>query len=365
MRFKTMIVLVLVALIALPALANEKPAQKMTIERFLANNPFHGPAMGARDYFEGFEGGVLPATWGQTIVNPDRTWGVTNSASTGSLEGSYVAFIGYDLTIFQNETISFDQYVDVAGGEYVLSFYMAGSLGNSWDLNVAETVEVNGVTVFDFDSSVTAGFTFEQYFIDLSAYDGQTVTITFRYEGVDGDLHVLDAVMVDDGTGYVYIPPEPPANDTCESAFDGEFEILPGAFSFDTDNTLANADYALAFPSCTGYGVSGQDVVYYVCLNQGEVLDVSMQCGFDASLFIVTDCADPQNSCVAGADATVSEGLEEIIGFTAPADGMYYVIVSAYSSGTGPINVYGTNYGGGCVIATEETSFGGIKSIYR
>ncbi len=251
--------------------------------------------------------------------------------------------------------------IDVAGGEYVLSFFMAGSLGNPWDLNVAETVEVNGTTVFDFDSNVTAGFTWEQFFVDLSAYDGQMVTITFRYAGIDGDLHLLEAVMVDDGTGYVFTPPEAPENDTCE----GAFELMPGAFDLATDNTLAANDYPLASGSCTGYSATGNDVVYYVCLDQGEMLDVSMQCGFDASLYIITDCADPMNSCVAGADATVSQGLEEILGFVAPYDAIYYVIVSAYSGGTGPINVYGTNYGSGCEVATEPTTFDGLKSLYR
>jgi hypothetical protein len=356
---KVILAVMAIALMVTPALASEKAAQKMDIETFMANNPFHGPAMDGRDYFEGFEGGVMPpAGWTVGTTNvAGLTWTI-GATSAGLLEGAATAYCPYDITNFSDETMSFDQMIDVAGGEYVLSFFMAGALGTDWDLNVAETVEVNGTTVFDFDSNVTASFVFEQYFVDLSAYDGQMVNITFRYAGIDGDLHVVDAVMVDDGTGYVFTPPEAPENDTC----DGAIEILPGAFSFMTDNTLAANDYPLASGSCTGYSATGNDVVYYAYLETDELLEVSMQCGFDASLYIITDCADPMGSCVAGADDTVSEGLEEI-SFMAPADGLYYIIVSAYSSGTGPIEVYGTNHGGG--IATEPTTFDGLKSLYR
>ncbi len=371
MRIKSMpialAIVALVAIIAMPALAQEKPAKKMDIQTFLATNQLHGPSL-TRDYFEGFESGALPLTWAQTITNIERTWDVSDGTSTGSLEGDYCAFVGYDLTVYQDETISFDQYVDVAGGEYVLSFFMAGAKDTDWDFNVAETVEINGTQVWDFDSNVTAHMTYEKYFIDLSAYDGQTITITFRYAGVDGDLHVLDAVMVDDGTGYEYIPPPPPEvpdNDTCEMAFDNGFEIMPGAFSFSADNTLANNDYNMAYPSCTGYSFSGLDLVWYVCLDQGDILDVTMTCGFDNAIFILSDCADPESSCVVGADATTS-GVEEILGFVAPADGMYYVVAGGYSSsGVGTFTLSGTNYGDGCIVATESTSFDSLKSMYR
>jgi hypothetical protein len=359
MRLRAMLlVMVMVCVAALPALANKEMAKSAPSPMNSSNTVY------ARDIFEGFEGSWPPAGW-TTFSNsghvPGETWYQGDNLIGTPFEGNFMATCEWDPDlIFQDNILSFNHTVNAL--ESHLNFQISGS--QYWSANYDCTVEVDGVVVYSWAANVLADWTYQLVDIDLSAYLGQTIEIAFRYTGLDGAAIYLDAVGLNEGYEPPP-PPEPPLNDTCEGAWDNNFEILPGAFSYDTDNTDANADYALVYPSCTGYSVSGQDVVWYVCLNEGEVLDVSMQCGFDASLFIVTDCADPQNTCVAGADATVSEGLEEIIGFTAPADGMYYVIVSAYGSGTGPINVYGTNYGGGCVIATEETSFGGIKSIYR
>jgi hypothetical protein len=360
---KTIFAVLMGLLIALPAAASEKPIAKMDLETFFQMNPIHGPAFTGRDYFEGFEGGTMPpAGWTVGVVNPTYTW-TAGSASTpaGSLEGLYMAYCPWNTPTYQDETMSFDQYVDVAGGEYVLSFFMAGALGTSWDFNVAETVEVNGTTVFDFDSSVTQYFVWEKFYVDLSAYDGQTVTITFRYMGQDGDVHLVDAVMVDSGMGWEPPPPpEPPLNDTVQGALDNGFEIPPGAYSLIGENTYSNSDYPLDFGSCTGYSFSGADVVYFVCLDEGDVLDVVMENdGFDASIYLMTDPEDPFGSCVIGADDP------ETFSYTAEADAVYYLVVGAYASGLGSFEVTGFNSGDGCVVATESTTFDSLKSMYR
>ncbi len=84
MKLRKVILAVLaIALMVTPALASEKPAQKMDIEAFMANNPFHGPALDGRDYFEGFEGGVMPpAGWTVGVVNvAGNTWSVGSTSA--------------------------------------------------------------------------------------------------------------------------------------------------------------------------------------------------------------------------------------------------------------------------------------------
>lgn len=359
---KAILVLLALLLVAVPASANEKPMSKMDFETFIQMNQIHGPAFNGRDYFQGFEEGIMPPTgWDVGVTNAGYTWlaGFANTPA-GALEGDFMAYCPWVTPTAQDETMSFEQLVDVAGGEYVLSFFMAGSVGAAWSANVAETVEVNGDVVFDFDSSGAENFIWQQSFVDLSAYDGQTVTITFRYAGQDGDVHLIDAVVVDNGTGWEPPPPPPaPLNDTVEGALDNDFEIPAGAFSLVGDNTHANSDYPLEFGSCTGYSFSGADLIWFVCLNEGDVLDVAMTSGFDASIYLMTDPSDPFNSCVIGADDP------EEFSYTATEEAVYYLVVGAYGSGLGSFEVTGFNSGGGCVVATDATTFGGLKSLYR
>ena len=358
MRIRTLILLLVVCLAAASAFAEQAKDGRLDIDTFLKMNRLHGPAHVDRNYFEGFEGGVLPGDWTQTITDPNRPWGVTDGASTGSIEGSFTAFVGYDADNYQNELITFDHLIDVAGGEYVLTFWMAGSRGQSWSENATETVEVNGTTVFDFDSSTEVDQEWVKFAIDLSAYDGQTVTIGFRYEGQDGDLHTLDAVAIDDGTGYDPPPPPPaPENDTCEGVIDLQVQ---GMTSFQVDLCQANDTFSPGEygTSCTGYSAAGNDVVYSINLAEGETFNVTELGDHDNSMYLVTDCADPVNTCVAGADDTYT-GDPEVITYTAAAAGTYYLIVDGYS-GCSVVTVTID-----APVSTEAASWGSVKGMYR
>ena len=337
-----------------------KQEPRMDIDTFLQMNRLHGPVYDARSFFEGFEGGVIPAGWTQTITNPSRTWGVSSATSTGALEGAYCAFVGYDLYTWQDETISFNHTIDVAGGQYILSFWMAGSRQDSWSNYVSETVEINGVTAFDFDSATQSQFTWEKFFVDLTDYanDQETVTITFRYLGVDGDLHVLDAVMVDDGVGYeVPPPPPPPTNDLCEDAIDLQAQSLT---AFQVDLCLASNSYSAGtYPSsCTGYSSNGNDVVYKIYLVAGQVFTISQQGSHDSAIWLVTDCSDPAGTCVIGADATYS-GQVETITYTADVSGWYYAIIDGYS-GCSLTTVWID-----APVATQDANWSSVKALYR
>ena len=359
MRIRTLLmVIALVGIVALPALALDKVPSKT------APRNIYTPQE-TRDIFEGFEGAWPPAGW-TTVSNsahlPGETWYQGDIVAGTPFEGDYMATNEWDPDLVpQDNVLSF--YHTVAAGEDHLNFQISGS--QYWSANYDCTVEIDGVQVYSWAANVLADWTYQLVDVDLSGYMGDTIEIAFRYTGLDGAAIYLDAVGLNEG----YEPPPPPEaplNDTCVGAYDNGFEIMPGAFSYETDTTAANNDYPLVTTdSCTGYSASGNDVVYYVCLDEGEMLDITMTCDFDNSMYIITDCGDAQYTCVAGADATVS-GVEEILGFVAPADGMYYIIVSAWgSSGYGPVTLTGTNYGGGCIVATEDTSFDSLKSMYR
>jgi hypothetical protein len=352
------------ALAASAAVAKERT--RTDAETFGLMNRLHGPTAASRDVFEGFETAVPPAGW-SAVVSGDETWQRWELVG-GSLEGDYAAYIRWSETTPQDESISFPQTVDVAGGESVLSFWMAGDRETEWADDAAETVEVDGTVVFDWDSTPGEGghFVFEKYFVDLSDWDGQTVEIAFRYVGFDANAHYLDAVMVDDGAGYDPLPPPPPpANDLCENAID---LLAQGLTVFEIDLCPAHDDYSAGEvgTGCTGYPSEGRDVVYKIHLLQGEAFEVSVQAGHDAVLWLVTDCADPAGTCVIGADETVSEGYEQIPpdgnpGWVVPADGWYYLIVDGYLPGDCSVATVTVH----APTSNDVLDWGGVKSLYR
>jgi len=127
--------------------------------------------------------------------------------------------------------------------------------------------------------------------------------------------------------------PQPPPNDTCAGA-------IPLTCSGTINGTMAAAsgDYTPGvYPSsCTGYAATGPDVTYVVNLKAGDLLHLSYTTpSFDGSIYVITDCASPSTTCGPGrgADDAVSGGTE-VIDWTCDADGIYYIIVDAYTSAT-------------------------------
>ncbi len=359
-----MVVLLLVALAASGVVAKDQ--QRTDGQTFGMMNRLHGPAFGPRAYFEGFEVAVPPSGWA-AITNSDETWQQL-AIDGGSLEGDFAAYIRWSETISQDESISFMQTVDVAGDEYVLSFWMAGDRETEWADDAVETVEINGIVVFDWDSTAGGGghYVFEKYFVDLSLYDGQTVEIAFRYVGFNANSHYLDAVMVDDGTGYdPPPPPPPPANNLCENAIDLREQ---GLAVFEIDLCPATDDYTAGEMgnACTGYPSEGRDVVYKIHLLQGDPFIVSMQGSHDASLWVATNCIDPTGTCVIGSDDTIGDGYEHIPPdgdpeWVIPADGWYYLFVDGFDSGSCSLVTITID----APMSNADLDWGSVKSIYR
>jgi len=141
---------------------------------------------------------------------------------------------------------------------------------------------------------------------------------------------VAPPLSVDD-TGPAESPPD---NDACA----GAITIECGNISLSGNTYAATNDYDFSdtTTSCTQYSASGRDVVYKLDAVPGDSLWVRYQSSADASIYLVTDCADVQHSCVAGADLNHQNQVENLYyGFKQA--GTYYLVLDSYGPDT-----YGT-----------------------
>lgn len=193
-------------------------------------------------------------------------------------------------------------------------------------------------------------------------------------------------------------PPPPPPNDTCDGAIPIE---RCTAGSINGDLTTAFGNYSPT-NGCTGYSANGKDIVYLLNVVAGDIVHIVYTTpNYDGSIYILSNCAD-MNSCVIGeddpepetftwnvtttgtyyliADAYVTDGgstftLDYTItcpgipeGACCFADGSCQVMVQADCAGQG-----GTYQGDNTdcdpnpceVVATQPTTWGQIKSLYR
>ena len=199
--------------------------------------------------------------------------------------------------------------------------------------------------------------------------------------------HCLDAgtyYVVVDGYGSTYPGAECPytiestsgdcpdmpdpvqGTDTCDAAPSLCDWLNDGVFYIQYDCTGFANDYN-EDGNCGLWGSPGADMVYTVCLEAGGTIDItqtSTDGSSDLFLWMVTDCSD-LTTCVAGSDNCCA-GADEYFTYTSVAGGTYYIIVDSYTS---HLSAYGTIYGTitGCCggTATENTSWGKIKRIFR
>jgi hypothetical protein len=344
--------LVIVACIclAISAMAYaEKPPENTSKHAPIGGHGGSGPFS---PYFEGFEGAFPPTGWTQIVQNDTCTWmRDIDGLYPDPFEGSVAAYIPWQVGDPQDEWLKFSY--TIASGEDHLTFATMGS--TLWTGYADFTVNIDGVPIWSFYNDFPGvSWDYGVIEIDLSSYIGQTVEIGFRYAGDDGADHYLDAVGLGEG-----IPR--PVNDQC----DGAIGIPSGPFEITGSTALALNDYDpyddINYTSCTDYTAAGADVVYCVDLLVDETLEVTMSTGglWDDSIYLITDCDDPVNSCVIGSDL-YPDGSGFV--YTATESGRYYLIVDAYS-GSGDFTISGWNAGG--PSSTEHSSWGAVKALYR
>jgi len=162
--------------------------------------------------------------------------------------------------------------------------------------------------------------------------------------------------------------PPPPKNDVCA----GAIKIGCGEIAISGSTAFAHDDYDLCpgtpvcESSCTGFHSPGKDVVYRLeIVGAGDNIDVTYDLNprsTDGSIYIVTDCANVQASCVAGQDSPTGAPPEELV-YTFPAPGVYYLILDAFTSGGADFTLNGVLQ---CATSTRpQVTWGRLKAIYR
>jgi hypothetical protein len=204
--------------------------------------------------------------------------------------------------------------------------------------------------------------------------DDCTTQLNYNDDGGDGLYSYFQHTFDTAGTYFIYINeygnngtigayvltadycPPPPPNDTCAGAIDIRVQ---GLVEWEVDLCAAAGDYTPAPPECTNdYPANGPDLVYSIYLMAGEVFNAceNPSSGYiDLSIWLVSDCDDPENTCVAGED----NGNPECVNYTAAADGWYFLIVDTYS-GCGMVTVTVD-----APIPTTDSTWGSLKSLYR
>jgi hypothetical protein len=342
---KALLLLVCICLVAAPALADKAPRDPYarTAPREALST---GYPVDLKLDFEGFEGSFPPVGWSLTSTNPTYTW---ERSTDSAYEGTYGAFVGYDDDNASNEVLSFSHAISTAAGEDHLVFVTMGSI--YWTQFADFSVEVNGSPIFSFfDDATTASWVWGIYGFDLSAFDGQTVTIAFRYQGQGGADQHLDAVQV-----RADIPPPPSA---CDSPF-----VTSCVTTSISGNTCDSFDF-INDMDCGTYYEYGRDEWYRLTLfpNGSLTADVTFSVE-DGALWIVDDCAVVRN-CLAYADDT-TEGEQETISYTNDTGANITIYLVVDSWGTGSCGAYTgtlTCTGG---VPEEAASWGALKAQYR
>lgn len=107
-------------------------------------------------------------------------------------------------------------------------------------------------------------------------------------------------------------------------------DALP--FTAEGDSSAASNDIDLSTTACTGWRTRSPDVVYEIRSAADVYVDILLEpinLAVDGSLYVVTDCAQPDATCVAGADKG-GEGAPELLrAMLVPAGQPYYVVVDS------------------------------------
>ncbi len=114
-----------------------------------------------------------------------------------------------------------------------------------------------------------------------------------------------------------------PPNDVCGA---GAVDISAGG-TFMINTTDYQNDYNLASSNCTGFKTEGNDAVYQISGQPGDVVNIELDAAFDSALYVLTDCSN-FGSCLDGSDSGNPESIQFVLADTNPV----YVVADGYST---------------------------------
>jgi hypothetical protein len=159
-------------------------------------------------------------------------------------------------------------------------------------------------------------------------------TTLIYYLEIDGhtDANVPFLVVFDD--------PQP-VNDTCAGAI--AIPGTPGSSSYSGDTTFATNDYSCSASCMGGLSHAGPDVTYSITLPANCEICVTLNQSamtWNGAVYMVTDCADVNGTCVAGASGWLPGGGDEIFCYSDTGTRSYYIIVDGRTGGgSGPFQL--------------------------
>jgi len=315
---------------------------------------------------EGFEGAFPPAAWTLTgnpaVTGPNRWHKTVDPAYVRT--GTAAALVKWQSARVQDEKLA-SPALDLSGaaGGVFLSFWWYGNPFWAADADFQVHASSDGLAwteLWKMSDLSETGFSWRSTVLDVGAYAGGDLYVRFRYVGQDGADVALDDVRV----GAV-APPGPPPNDQCAGAVASGYVISQVApFILTGDNTYATCDYPLdPATSCTGYRHSGRDLVWAVDVPAGHEITATMTTtgGWDDTLFLLGDCADPAGTCLVG-DNALPDGSTLTRVNWGPIPRRWYLIVSGYAQGAGEFTVNGAIRS---ATAVRGATWGSVKARYR
>lgn len=309
---------------------------------FTTSDPAAAPRVGGDHLDEGFDGTTFPpAGWSYAPAHPTHRWERTTTApyvrsgagaarvraQTASVQDEKLVTPAWDLSAASGTDLraSFWWRTDPFWFQGVNTFFQvhASLDGVAW------------TELFTLTGFAETGWAWRNTVLDLSAWAGQpgTLRLRFRYKGIDAADLSLDDVRV----GYLAAP-APPPNDDCAGAVAHGYVLGPadGTWQLTGSTLLAASDYPLPPGGCTGSTHDGRDVVWRVDVPALREVAATMHTvgGWDDMLFLVTDCAAPAATCVAG-DRGFPDGARVTYVNPGPGTRTCWLVVSGYADAAG------------------------------
>lgn len=154
---------------------------------------------------EDFEGGttIPPAGWIHNQTNTNETWTISN---TTSVSGTNSAEVLYDAALGVQDEQLVSPSIDLTAAsspqlrfQVNLSYFWSISPNNNYDAKVyVDNGSGNTLVWEEADLGEFESFSWIEVVVDLSAYVGDSITVTFAYEGADGASLNIDDIIVEE-----------------------------------------------------------------------------------------------------------------------------------------------------------------------